>query len=204
MAILELDVLNRALTKMGARVLVSVDEDTEGARLWRANYPSLRRAEIRRYLWNFAMTRASLPSLATAPAWGWTLAYQLPLNWLRTARVGLYGDNEPAFTEEGGLILTDALAPLAIRYIRDEDDPNRWDAAFVEVFASRMAVELCERVTQSASRKTVLIEEYKAALVDAKRLDAIENEPELVGGTEPWIEARFGRDIAGSSGWGWR
>jgi hypothetical protein len=194
-------VLNRALTKMGARVLTSVDEDTEGARLWRANYPSLRRAEMRRYLWNFAMTRAQLPSSDALVAWGWTYAYQLPLDWLRTARVGLYGYDEPAYTEEGGAILTEALAPLPIRYIRDETDPNRWDAAFVEVFASRMALELCERVTQSTSRKELLAKEYQSALADAKRLDAIENEPELVGGTEPWIEARFGRDIVGASGW---
>jgi hypothetical protein len=48
----------------------------------------VRKAELRKRHWSFAIKRAALPALADAPTWGFGYAYQLPTDYLRLMQVG--------------------------------------------------------------------------------------------------------------------
>jgi hypothetical protein len=76
---------------------------------------------------------------------------------------------------EGKKILTDDDAPIYIRYIYDVEDPNEFDALFSEALSSKIAMELCEEITQSNSKLQAVSEMYKAAIREARRINAIEN-----------------------------
>ena len=194
-----LAVVSRGLAKLGEPRLTSLAEGTATAITVRDLLPGLRQDELRKHPWCFALRRARLAALATAPAWGWAFAYQLPTDCLPLLLVGdtlESGTSElvppaVAYQLEGRQILTNAAAPLPIRYIADAPDAGAWDAAFAEALACRLAVELCERVTQSASRRQALRVEHRDAVKEARRCAAIEQLPMGLPEEGPWLRARW-------------
>jgi hypothetical protein len=93
------------------------------------------------------------------------------------------------FQIENGHIHANATV-LYIRYISRIEDPNVYDALFVDTVATRLAAELSEAFDQSTSKKKALLEEYDAFLDDAKRADAQENPPASYE-EDDWIKVRY-------------
>lgn len=194
------DIANRALTKLGEQRVLSLSDDTAAGRTMRSIFEQVRDAELRRSRWNFAMRRASLSALAAAPEWGYAYQYPMPTDFLSLVQVGEFyirpstkakGPWSVESTDSGSAILTDIPAPLLIRYVRRVENSGLFDPLFVEVLACRLAFEACETITQSSSKKEAASQEYKAALSEAARCNAIENPPnDLPHGT--WLEAREG------------
>ena len=187
----EVDIANRALQKLGAERIVSLTQDSENARACNLAYPLVRDAELRAHPWNFAIARVSLPADATAPAFGPANSFTLPSDFLRLLPV----DPEEVINDEdwrieGKKILTNDSAPLQVRYIYRVTDPNEFDSLFVEALASKIAFQICEKITQSNQKKAAAAEDYKMAIAAARRINAFENvaqEPP----PDPWDTARL-------------
>ncbi len=194
------DIANRALTKLGDDRIIDLLDDTERARTINSIYNSCRDAELRAHVWNFAVRRVALPRLITVPAFGFAYEYQIPAESLRLIQVGecwhwwslqdYISGSTAQFQVEGRKILTDFDAPLKIRYIERIDDTGLYDALFVEAFACRLALEACERITQSNTKLQAIQEQYKENLRMALRVDAIENPPEQLP-DESWMISRL-------------
>jgi hypothetical protein len=76
---------------------------------------------------------------------------------------------------EGQFIVTDFVAPLKVRYIRDiSGDVNTWDAMFRDVVALRLGQKLVPSLIKSDSAYARITSEYEKAIKDAKRVNAIE------------------------------
>jgi len=182
------EIMNRALTKLGAARITNALDNSKSARVMNALWDTVRKAELRRRIWTFATTRTSLPAVSPAPAWGHANAYQLPADFLRIVQINDtfavpaltdYRDqDDSAYQIEGGQILTDFNAPLKIRYVRDIADPGVFDALFVETLASKLAYEGCEEITQSSSKKQSAADDYKQALREATATGAVERAPQ--------------------------
>lgn len=184
----QVEIVNRALTKLGAGRITSMADANKSARTMSALWDTVRRAELRKRNWGFALRRTSLASLSTAPAWGFALAYQLPADFLRLTQVsdifiipGLTdyreGDDSP-YAIEGSQLLTDFAAPLKVRYVSDVTDPGAFDSLFVEVMASKLAYEACYDINQSNQGRESSAQDYKAAVLEAARANAIEKPPQ--------------------------
>ena len=196
----QVEIANRALTKIGEARILSLSDDVEAARVIDAQWDIVRDAELRARNWNFSITRASLPALVAAPSWGFDRQFQLPSDCLRVLQVGEFfpgpsmsdyrNASEAAWQIEGGKILSDEAAPLKIRYVARIEDTGSWDALFVEAFACRLAVEICERITQSNTKRQLAWDEYKEAVRMAVRADAIENPPEPMP-DDSWMLSRL-------------
>lgn len=195
-----IEAANTALSKLGSATITSLTDNTKAARAISRRFDAVRRAELRRHRWTFAIVRAALPAMTTAPSWGYSLQYQLPADLLRLDQVSEfwyvtnlvdYVNGEMKFFEvEGGKILTDLPAPLNIRYSTDVVDPNKWDAAFYEMFASRLAYEICEELTQSSTKKQDLIADYKTSRSEAIAANAIERPPTMLP-DDSWVFSRL-------------
>ncbi|CAB3644014.1 hypothetical protein [Trinickia soli] len=182
------EVCNRALTKIGAARITGILDNSKGARVMNALWDTVRKAELRRKIWQFATVRTTLPAITPAPAWGYNNAFQLPSDFLRLVQVndtfavpGLtdYRDqDDSAYVIEGNQLLTVFNAPLKIRYIKDVPDTGVWDALFVEAIAAKLAYEACEEITQSNTKKQTAQQDYTAALRDAVATGAIERPPQ--------------------------
>lgn len=183
----EVGICNQALVKVGAARITALTEDTKQARALNAIYTVKRDAELAANPWTFAIKRAQIPASSTAPVFGWGYAYPLPSDYLALVEVGedysFYdSDTGALFTIEtdsnGSLsILTDQTSPLNVRYVYRVTNTGLFNALFVEALSCRLAAEVCEELTQSASKKEALWLEHKRALREARRLNAIEQPP---------------------------
>lgn len=172
----DVEICNRALQKLGAKRIVSLDDDSPNARACQAAYEPVKRAELRAHPWNFAVQRAELAADATAPAWGRANSFQLPSDCLRI--LPDYPEdnrNSHDWQIEGRKILTDDTDPIYLRYIYDVTDPNEMDPLFREAVSAKLAIELCEELSQSNTKKDTLRDDYKEIIREARRTNAIEN-----------------------------
>lgn len=195
-----IQVANRALTKLGAARIISLDDDNKQARAVVSCFEDLRDDELRAHRWQFAMKRTELAALAETPVFGYQYQYALPPDFLR---IDMVDDRYPAavmdnyidaeyleWTIEGNVILTDIGAPLKLRYISQVTEPNSWDSNFREALASRIAMEICEELTQSDTKKQSASSDYKRAINQAVRIGAIEK-PSVMPPDNQWIISRL-------------
>ncbi len=190
MASSDVEVCNLALQKLGAARIASLTEDSTNAEECNASYDHLRKTELRRYKWNFARKRASLPASAVAPAFDFASAFPLPVDCLRLLPPAITTLDWQIENHQGqSAILTNDSAPLEIVYIADITDPTRFDESFVEMLACRIADHICIKITGSGTQKQIVMQEYKDARAEARSNNAFEN-ISADGPTDPWLEAR--------------
>lgn len=183
----EVAICNQALVKVGASRITSLAEESKQARTLSAIYSIKRDAELAANPWTFAIKRAQIPASSTAPVFGWAYAYPLPSDYLALVEVGedftFYDSDSGALfaieTDSNGSlsILTDQTSPLNVRYVYRVTNTGLFNSLFVEALACRLAAEVCEELTQSASKKEALWLEHRRALREARRLNAIEQPP---------------------------
>lgn len=188
MAISNVKIANRALQKMGASRISSLTEDSANARTINAAFEIVRNAELRRYPWSFALARGSIAADPSGPTWGDWNRYGQPNDFLALVRddeTGLDVD----WKIEGRYILSRDVSPLEIKYVSLVTDPTQFDALFVEVFASRLAMETVKEVTDSTTDAETLRDRYKDEVAEARKVGAIEKGAQAYN-DDTWILAR--------------
>lgn len=182
----EVAVCNRGLQKIGERQIMSLDDKSQQATECKRLYSILRDRIQGEYAWNFCKTRASLPALADAPAFGFSKQFNLPTDFLRLLDVR----TSSKWSLEGGKILTDSGSPLEIIYVARVTDTTKFSPEFTEVFASLIAVELVEIFTQSNQKKQLLLEQYELQLRKGLATDAKQQHP-MEFEEDDWITSRW-------------
>ena len=192
---------NLALQKVGQSRIVSVDEDNNNARHCSACYEALRKVELRKAAWNFAIKRAILAPSVTAPLFTYTYAFPIPTNALRILLPPRLGLDWKIESHEGAeAILTNDGDVLNIRYIEDVTDTTRFDANFVEMLACRMGWNMAEILTQSNTKKEALQAEYKEHRNEARKMNAFEKIPEAEP-EDPWLASRRNGSVTADRSW---
>ena len=178
-------IVNRAIQKLGGKRITSLADDSTEARELNVGYADLRDAELRANRWKFAIKRTSLAADSDDPAWGYDYAYSLPSDYLRMLEV----QDDHDYRIEAGKILTDAGAPLYIRYVYRAEDPAQMDPLFRESLSARIAAEFCEKFTGSNTKIGAMMDWYKLTLAEARKINALEDPPEELR-EDSWITAR--------------
>lgn len=184
------EIANRALQILGAKRIVSLTEDSRNARAIAAAYQPVKKAELRKHVWNFAVARVQLAADATAPAFTRSTSFTLPSDFLRLLppdpEVNL---NDLDWIVEGRCIITNDSAPLDVRYIRNVDDPNTFDSLFCEALSAKLAEQLCEEITQSNTKVATAQAFYKDVVAEAKKANAVEKVAEQPP-EDSWVTCR--------------
>lgn len=194
------DIANRGLTKLGAARITSFDDNSTEARAVKSLYDIARRALLRKAVWNFAKKRDKLQSPVTDQDWDYAYQYQLPTDFIRLIQVNDYSEplgfnpgrtsEDAPYQIEGDKIYTNYPAPLKIRYIADITDPTKFDSIFVEAFATQIAYECCETITQDNALKAGLGQELRQWLIEAMKMNSVENPTEGVHDGS-WLLSRY-------------
>jgi len=168
-------ICNRALSKLGAERINALTEDSPNGRSCNAAFVSVRDSELEDHPWSFAIKRAQLAANATAPIFGRTNAFPLPVDFIRLLPPYVE-DNRNNWDHqiEAGEIVTDDDGPLDIRYIARITDPNKYTPLFAEALSARLAMEMAEEITQSNSKRQLAQTEYLAIVSRAKKSNAIQ------------------------------
>lgn len=156
MAITKTDILNKALTQVGANPITSIDDSTNNARILSRVYEISLRSILSECKWNFATKRISLTQSADTLDWydvGNTYIYTKPTDIIR-----IYGASSASATykEEGDYIISDT-ASLGIRYVYFLDTPSKYPAYFIDAFIDR----LCSEIAYAIVNSQTLAEKYK-------------------------------------------
>lgn len=163
----KLDIINTALVSLGAapvQDLSATAASLAAATFWKVVLP----ATLRSHPWNFAVARRTLAPLADAPDHGYSAAFPLPADWIRTLST-----SETDYKMEAGKIFCDATV-LSLRYIAMVEDPARFDALFSDALAAHLAAKLAYPLTQSASQQAACWDAYKEILRLARSVDSLE------------------------------
>jgi hypothetical protein len=190
----EVEIVNRALSRVGATRITSLTENTVNARAANAVYATLRDAELRAHRWSFAIKRAQLAADATAPAFGPANAFPLPADFLKLLPPDPNQhlndlDWRIEHHESAVCIMTDQAAPLNIRYIHRVTDPNKMDVLFREALSMRIAREVCEPLTQSNTKIQLIDVDYREAIATARKANAFER-PSDTPPDDTWVTVR--------------
>lgn len=201
------DVCNRALQQLGAKRISALTDETPSARACNLAYDIIRRSELRKRVWNFAISRASLAADSPAPDWGRQNSFTLPNDFLRLAEsypeqltndINVVGVTVAFTAEFTGMkdwvieqkkILTNDQSPLQIRYVFDVTDTTLFDPLFSEALSTAMAFEMAEELTQSNTKKTDLAAAYVKKIDEAMLANSIEVAP-ADPPPDTWLAAR--------------
>lgn len=194
MATSKVAIANGALQRLGvSQKLESLAQNHPNARTMNLAYEPVRKALLRKYDWGFAIRRASIAADGNQTLWGAHNRFVLPGDYIRLIR-----DDESGFPVDwkiesaedvGVYIVTDDASPLEIRYLADVDDPNFYDAAFIEAFECALAIKTCKEVTGSTTAKDSIVEDFDTAIAEAKKSGAIEKAAQE-SPEDSWITAR--------------
>lgn len=194
------EIVNGALIKLGVQRIALLTEASEQARVANEVFGRVARAELRKQAWSFALSGTSLGRIADPAGGIYGAAFNLPTDLLRVVQfnqswlvynMGVLSDgsNTP-FAIEGRTLLTNDTV-VRIRYVRDlSEDTAPWDASFVEAFTCRLAVEMGPTLTKDKQKVRDAKQDYMAAIMEAKRTNAIELPPQETPDSS-WAVARL-------------
>uniref|UniRef100_A0A6M3IQX2 Putative tail tubular protein n=1 Tax=viral metagenome TaxID=1070528 RepID=A0A6M3IQX2_9ZZZZ len=154
------ELINKALTLIGAAPIVSITDSSNNARIANRVYDSSLRSLLSECAWNFAVKRALLATSSETLAWyhsGITIVYARPSDCIR-----IFGTNDVDATwyEEGDLIISDT-SDLGIRYVQYLDTTSRFPSSFTEAFIDRLCADMAFAILNSAKIAQVYIEKYE-------------------------------------------
>lgn len=186
----EEDIVNLALSRIGAKSISDLDNDTTVEAVQsRLVYYNARDSLMRAHPWNFLTLRVQLTDSASDPVFGWDEGYLLPSDFLRLISVHATDDNDdqpPYRLEKQSLssVLTNVLlinsSTCYIRYVYKELDPSKWIADFQDALAWLVAAELALSMPVSGTKYELLEKKAGRALLYAKSIDGIEDYPERI------------------------
>lgn len=142
----KLSVYNRALQHLGEARLAALTDRRSARRELDAAWDEALKYMLEQGMWNFGSRAVSLsPDTTVTPQFGYTYAFALPDDWVRTVKIS---DNErlnptlPDFEMYQSYILADVTI-LYLLYVSNGlaygADPGKWNPAFAEGLAMELA-----------------------------------------------------------------
>ncbi len=191
MASSETEICNTALVLCGAERIISLEDDTERARIVKEEYPKVRDEMLYAHPWNFAVKRVALAELSETPAYKFTKYFQIPSDCSRVLEVVAGTDTiEFDWEQEGSKIATD-WDTLSMKYVARITDVAKYDPGFTTALAYMLANRISYSLVQSITLKEELFNESREKLAYARSFDA------QAGGTtarvyaDTWLNARW-------------
>lgn len=182
------DICNFALAKVGEQTIISLGDGTPPSNYCDLLYPQSRDYVLRLHPWNCAIKRKALAASTTEPVYNFDNRFPVPSDLIRLLDVDL--DNTQTWRVENKAIYADVDGPLNIRYVYRIEDPNEFDSHVADLVALRLAVMLVEPLTQSNTKKQILLQEFKDEYVIARRSDSQEDSPAKQEDGS-WLQARI-------------
>ena len=182
-------IINLGLSKIASSRISRIDPPVSSLERFVAEgYPHWKRSELTKRRWvfatedNYLLTRTETIDGVAQP-----YKYQLPVECLRPIR------GKRTEWKQRRRFLYSAYDNLRVSMIMNVDEVE-FDPLFVEVLASRIALESVEYVTQSNTKKADVEALYRAAVSDAGQANAFIIGPEDIADDDedfPFVTSRF-------------
>lgn len=183
----QLEIINAALSRIGANEIVSLDEGTAEARIASASWDIARKACLRDHPWNFAIKEAELNRLSSVTPQQFKYAYRIPALCVRLLQVV----GNPVYRLQSGNIQMDGER-CQVRYVEDVLDTTQWDALFVDVMAQRLAADIAYGITKSQATADSMFAIYDRKIRRARHIDGTEDTAQMLADQDSiYLGARY-------------
>ena len=197
---MSINIINRALIKMGQPTISSTSQDPNG-RIYGLVYEDVRDWLLAAHSWRFAIKRAVLARDEEMPISGFAYSYTLPSDFLSLYcfqdgfKQPNYSDNitvsDERYSIEGNKILCDVDNKLYITYIAKIEDPKRFSVWFKEALIAKLAAEYTPKLKQSANLAKAYNEEFLGYLRQAEINNDLMTDSETMPDAS-WVSIRDG------------
>lgn len=186
----KVDIINRALSNLGARSITSPDENTKNANVMRLYYVESLRDVLSECLWTFATKRVLLNQLDEDPAWTTNqlnYVYQRPEDCIR---IFGWNNTDSIVREEEDKVLSDGDG-LGLLYVFYQEDTTKFSSKFVSALADKLASDASFMILNSSTKAVVLLEKYEnITLPNAMAENAQISTPETPDDND-WLVAKY-------------
>lgn len=197
---LETDLCNLALARIGGAQIQSLDDDTEEARKCKLLMPSVLARVLRSGKWNCALAQAVLARVDNAPLFEFAYRYRLPSDCLRVVSVN---SGEYPWRRFQNDILTDCTE-AKVEYVRNAP-VAQLDELCAESVIILLASRLAISVKGDVSLAKLLMDEFLGDTMDnARFVDATEGKRHLPRRESLWIDAKKAGHHINNEGPSWR
>ena len=166
-------ICNSALNQIGASNIISLTEDSKAARLCNQRYTFVRDSVFRAHPWNCLTNRAILAPDTETPAFEFSQQFTLPTDPF-CLRVLQLSNTDILFKIEGRKLLCNE-STIEMIYVGRVEDANQYDMLLIETLAAAMAADLAYPLVGSSNLAANMFELYRRKLVDARFVDATED-----------------------------
>lgn len=181
MALSALALCSRALLKIGAQPIASLEEGTAEAEVAANLYPGLRDALLSAHPWTFATGQATLPRLSGVPVADFSYAYQLPAGFLRALSAGTGGRGRGvSYRLHEDRLHSDADQVVLTYIFRPEE--SEFPPFFASALVARLAAEFCIPLTESAARAEMLFRLAESEIRAARQTDSQQSTTRAIEG----------------------
>jgi len=176
------DICNLASDLLSASIVSDIDNPSDANEaIFERWYDQSRKKALREHPWNFAAKRLIIAASSTAPAFGYTVAFPMPNDFIRLLTIesddGVQILTDSYQFESGNVLLSSDATSLRLRYIYDIEDVSKFDAMFVDYLALTLALSVAYKITQSGGvveRINQLLQQHGAM---AKAVSGMERVP---------------------------
>jgi len=157
MAASDVEICNLAISWLAGNRITSIDDDSDEARLCKANYDTSRRAVLEEHEWTFAVKRVKLPALTEAPIFGYSQKFLVPSDLLYS--IGVYDPNHndlaypkqiPHAVENSNILAN--ISSIDLKYISDVTNTVTFSPMFDQALAAHIAMNIAIPLTENSKQ----------------------------------------------------
>ena len=191
MVLSEVDICNLALAQLGGKfTITSLDDETVGAQLCKANYAPLRDAVLEEMDWSFAVREHQLTADPVPSLIGGYTKFKLPADTLRVIAAYDGVSKLEDWRLEGRFLLA-LQGSVIIRSLDTTSDTSLFSQAFTQALAARLSAELAMPLTNSATVSATQWQLYAQKVSVARTNDSLQGSAQTFS-TGRIIRARRG------------
>lgn len=181
----QIDVYREAARLLGDYRIAALTDDSPQIYAFDDSWERTVLYVLRQSFWRFAMRTEAMEDVsAVDPVPGYSYAYDLPADWLRTHAIFQVGANDalecPIDLRHTLEQINVNIPNIYIRYISDDyTDPDTWPEHFAHAVACRLAFDCAERITGNPAKTDQMEKKWQEAMQLAVAPDALPENPWL-------------------------
>ena len=170
----EVQIINEALGELGEPEIVSRSDNTPQANAADRFFDNAKKQLLEDGKWRFAAKYSNLGQIATAPAFKYAYQYQLPSDFIRLIElneVDVDNVTVPLHERVQDALYTDETSAKIV-YVSDVD-VSQFSPGAARALSFMLASKMARLLTDSATQKQEMLDEYRRELKSAKSIDSM-------------------------------
>lgn len=184
----KLEIINRALTKLGANTISSLEEKSVEAETALRTYNESLFSLLSELDWNFALKEAELTLAKKESKWRRGNYFHLPADVINITEVS---KNDSYWRQEGNFVFADAKE-FAIVYVSKCVNESLFPAYFIDALVYKLCADMCYTITNSTDKAAQFLDLYKGEFLPIARTKNARGKSSPIMNDGYWISSFYG------------